>query len=56
MPMPLAASRATEVAAALQEAQHEDQQFQLLQTQHQQKQRLSPVNPLDLFAVALNTI
>ena len=48
--MPLAASRATEVAAALQEAQHDDQQFQLLQTQHQQKRRLPPVNPLDLLS------
>jgi len=44
--MRLAASRATEVAAALQE----DQQFQLLQTQHQQKRRLPPVNPLDLLS------
>jgi len=35
-----------EVAAALQE----DQQFQLLQTQHQQKRRLPPVNPLDLLS------
>jgi len=39
-----------EVAAAQQEAQHEDQQFQLLQTQHQQKRRLPPVNPLDLLS------